>query len=104
MTKTQALSNFLFSGQKLAAAALSTAAATQVAHWFLEGRDYAVVAAPMPGNFADKTSGFAVLASLTDGMSRVQSEGMKVLWLGLLGDDRRAGCGSHDRAPVHRAA
>jgi len=38
----------------------------------------------MPGNFADKTSGFAILASLTDGMSRVQSEGMKVLLLGLL--------------------
>jgi hypothetical protein len=84
VAKTQALSNFLFSGDKLAAAALSTAAPTQVAHWFLEGRDYAVVAAPMPGNFADKTSGFAILASLTDGMSRVQSQGMKVLFLGLL--------------------
>jgi len=84
VTKTQALSNFLFSDQKLAAAALSSGAPTPVAHWFLEGRDYAVVAAPMPGNFADKTSGFAVLASLTEGMSRVQSEGMKVLLLGLL--------------------
>ena len=84
VAKTQALGNFLFSGQKLAASALSSAAPTQVAHWFLEGRDYAVVAAPMPGNFADKTSGFAILASLTDGMSRVQSEGMKVLLLGLL--------------------
>jgi len=84
VAKTQALSNFLFSGQKLADLALSNAAATQVAHWFLEGRHYAVVAAPMPGNFADKTSGFAILASLTDGMSRVQSQGMKVLLLGLL--------------------
>jgi hypothetical protein len=84
VAKTQALSNFLFSDQKLAALALSSAAPTPVAHWFLEGRDYAVVAAPMPGNFADKTSGFAILASLTDGMSRVQSQGIKVLLLGLL--------------------
>ena len=84
VAKTQALSNFLFSGQNLAALALSGAAATQVAHWFLEGREYAVVAAPMPGNFADKTSGFAILASLSDGMSRVQSQGIRVLLLGLL--------------------
>jgi hypothetical protein len=84
VAKTQALSNFLFADQKLAALALSSAAPTPVAHWFLEGRDYAVVAAPMPGNFADKTSGFAILASLTDGMSRVQSQGIKVLLFGLL--------------------
>jgi hypothetical protein len=84
VAKTQALSNFLFSDRKLAALALSSGAPTLVAHWFLEGRDYAVVAAPMPGNFADKTSGFAILASLTDGMSRVQSQGIKVLLLGLL--------------------
>jgi hypothetical protein len=84
VAKTQALSNFLFSDQKLAALALSSGAPTPVAHWFLEGRDYAVVAAPMPGNFADKTSGFAILASLTDGMSRVQSQGIKVLLFGLL--------------------
>jgi hypothetical protein len=84
VAKTQALSNFLFSGQSLAALALSKAASTQVAHWFLEGHEYAVVAAPMPGNFADATSGFAILASLSDGMSRVQSDGIKVLLLGLL--------------------
>lgn len=84
VAKTQALSNFLFSGQNLAALALSNAAATQVAHWFLEGREYAVVAAPMPGNFADTTSGFAILASVSDGMSRVQSQGIRVLVLGLL--------------------
>jgi hypothetical protein len=84
VAKTQALSNFLFSGQKLADVALSNSAATQVAHWFLEGREHAVVAAPMPGNFADTTSGFAILASLSDGMSRVQSQGIRVLLLGLL--------------------
>ena len=88
--KTQALGSLLFGDQKLAAAALSggapgaTASATQVAHWFLEGRDYAVLAAPMPGNFADKTSGFAVLAALPDGTSWMQSHAMKVLLLGLL--------------------
>jgi hypothetical protein len=84
VAKTQALSTFLFSGGNIATAALANAAPTQVAHWILEGRDYAVVAAPMPGNFADKTSGFAILASLSDGMSRVQSQGIKVLFLGLL--------------------
>jgi len=84
VAKTQALSNFLFSGSNLAGAALSSAAPTQVAHWILEGRDYAVVAAPMPGNFADKTSGFAILASLAEGMSRVQAQGLKILLLGLV--------------------
>jgi hypothetical protein len=84
VAKTQALSTFLFSSGNIAGAALANAAPTQVAHWILEGRDYAVVAAPMPGNFADKTSGFAILASLSDGMSRVQSQGIKVLFLGLL--------------------
>jgi hypothetical protein len=84
VAKTQALSNFAFTGANIANTALTNAAPTQVAHWILEGRDYAVVAAPMPGNFADKTSGFAILASLSDGMSRVQAQGMKVLLLGLL--------------------
>jgi hypothetical protein len=84
VAKTQALGNFLFSGSKLAETTLSSATPTPVGHWVLEGRDYAVVAASMPGNFADKTSGFAILASLSDGMARVQAEGTKVLLLGLL--------------------
>jgi hypothetical protein len=84
VAKTQALGTFLFSGNKIAETSLSSATPTPVVHWVLEGRDYAVVAAPMPGNFADKTSGFAILASLSDGMARVQSQGTKVLLLGLL--------------------
>jgi hypothetical protein len=83
VAKTQALGNYLFAGSKLAETALNSAKqAEEVGHWVLEGRDYAVVAAPMPGNFADKTSGFAILASLSDGMA--QTEGNKVLVLGLL--------------------
>jgi hypothetical protein len=84
VAKTQALGNYLFSGSKLAETALGSSTPTPVGHWVLEGRDYAVVAAAMPGNFADKTSGFAILASLSDGMARVQSQGTKVLLLGLL--------------------
>jgi len=50
----------------------------------IEGRDFAAVVAPIPGNFADKTSGFVVLASLSDGAADVRAAGMKVLLLGLL--------------------
>jgi hypothetical protein len=85
--KTQALGNLLFGDLKLAAGALAgavpPAGAPPVAPWVLEGRDYAVLAASMPGNFADKTSGFAVLAALPDGTSLIQSHGMKVILLGL---------------------
>jgi HAMP domain-containing protein len=55
-----------------------------VTHWVHEGVEYAVVAAPSPGNVADKTSGFVVLASISEGMAGVQAAGMKVIWLGLL--------------------
>ena len=80
--KSQALSNLLFSGTKLAEGALKEP--TRVTDWANEGREFLVVAAPVPGNFADKTSGFAVLASLSEGMVGVHAAGMKILWLGLL--------------------
>ena len=82
--KSQALSNLLFSSAKVAEGALQKGTPTPVMTWEIEGREFAVVAAPMPGNFADKTSGFVVLASLSEGMADVHAAGMKIVWLGLL--------------------
>jgi hypothetical protein len=86
VAKTQALSNLLFPPKDpkagLAEAALKSP--TKVSAWTSEGVQFAVVAAPSPGNSDDKSSGFVVLASLAEGMSSVQAAGMKVLWLGLL--------------------
>jgi hypothetical protein len=84
VAKSQALSNLLFSSEKLAESALKNGSPTPVAAWSSEGVEFAVVVAPSPGNFADKTSGFVVLASLSDSMAGVHSAGMKVIWLGLL--------------------
>src|SRR5512138_3269778 len=69
VAKSQALNALLFSDKKLAEAALHSGAPTPVSAWGNEGGEYAVVAAPSPGNFADKTSGFVVLASLSEGMA-----------------------------------
>jgi hypothetical protein len=38
----------------------------------------------MPGNFADKTSGFVILASRTEGLSKLQMSGTKVVYLGMV--------------------
>jgi len=84
VAKSQALNNLLFTGDKLAEAALQKGTPTEVKVWEIEGHEFAAVASPMPGNFADKTSGFVVLASLSEGMGNVRAAGMKVLWFGLL--------------------
>jgi hypothetical protein len=84
VTKSQALSSLLFSGEKVAEGVLQKGTPTPVKIWEIEGHEFAAVVAPMPGNFADKTSGFVVLASLSDGMANVHSAGMKVIWLGIL--------------------
>jgi hypothetical protein len=84
VAKSQALSNLLFSGDQLGGKALQTGAPTPVTNWMHEGAEYAVVAAPSPGNFADKTSGFVVLASLSEGAAGVHAAGMKVVWFGIL--------------------
>ncbi len=83
VAKSQTLNNLLFSGDKLAESALHKGTPTEIQTWQMEGRRFAAIAAPMPGNFADKTSGFVVLASLSDGMADVRAVGTKVLWLGL---------------------
>ena len=84
VAKSQALSNLLFSDEKLAESTLQKASPSEVRTLEIEGREFAAVVAPMPGNFADKTSGFVVLASLSEGMANVHAAGMKVIWLGLL--------------------
>jgi len=85
VAKSQALSNLLFAGEKLAGSALQKGAPTPVLTLVIEGREYAAVVAPAPGNFADKTSGFVVLASLAQGADDIRAAGTKVLLLGLLG-------------------
>jgi hypothetical protein len=84
VAKSQALANLLFSGDKPAVRALGEGKPTQVAAWTNEGVEYAVVVAPAPGNFTDKTSGFVVLVSISESMAGVHSAGTKVIGLGLL--------------------
>jgi hypothetical protein len=84
VSKTQALAGVLFSGPQLAAAALQKGAPTEVHHFEMEGQDYAVVAAPLPGNFADKSSGVLLVASVSDSASRARAQGRSVLIFGLL--------------------
>jgi methyl-accepting chemotaxis protein len=83
VAKSQALSNLLFSGDRVAEKVLQKGTPGEVSTWEIEGHEFAAVVAPMPGNFADKTSGFVVLASLSEGMASVRSAGMMVIWLGL---------------------
>jgi HAMP domain-containing protein len=83
VSKSQALNNLLFSGEKIAEQVLQKGSPSTVKIWQIEGHDFAAVVAPMPGNFADKTSGFVVLAALSEDMANVHAAGMKVMWLGL---------------------
>jgi hypothetical protein len=82
--RTQALANVLFSGPRLADQALQKGSPTEVHHYQIENQDYAVVAAPLPGNFADKTSGVLLLASVSDVVSRARNEGRALLMFGIL--------------------
>jgi hypothetical protein len=84
VNKTQALSGVLFQGPRLADQATQKGLATPVAHFSMEGRDYAVVAAPLPGNFADKTSGVLLLSSVSDVLATAREPGRSVLLFGLL--------------------
>lgn len=83
--RTQSLSKWLFEESKLASdkASLTT-------HLALEGGDYSAIVSPTPGNFADKTSGFVVLASRVEnpdklhGTDKLQMSGLKVIYLGVV--------------------
>jgi hypothetical protein len=85
VTKTQALGGVLFSEEKLAHQALQKGAATSIGRARIEGREYAVIAAPLLGNFADKTSGVILAASISAAVDRRSGAGSKVLVLGLIG-------------------
>ena len=84
VAKSQALSNQLFAGDKAAETALQKGTPTPVRTFEMDSHAYAAVLAPMPGNFADKTSGFVVLASLSDDLVDAQAAGVKMLWFGIL--------------------
>jgi hypothetical protein len=80
--KTLTLTNLLYGPHKFADTALTNGVASEVKTLELENRKYAAVIAPMPGNYADKTSGFVVLASLTDTAAEVRQLGMNIVLLG----------------------
>jgi hypothetical protein len=82
--KTQALGNLAFGTDKLAEQALQKGSATGLVHTTVEGRNYVALAAPLGGNFADKTSGVVLVASLSDALDGVQGTGMYVLIFGLV--------------------
>lgn len=84
VAKSQALSNLIFGGEKWAEQSLQKGAPTDVKTITIEGREFSAMVAPMPGNFADKTSGFVVLASISDGMASVHAAGGKIIGLGIL--------------------
>jgi hypothetical protein len=82
--RTQSLAQVLFQGPNLAHQAQQKSAPTAVHHFSIEGQDFAVVAAPLPGNFADRTSGVLILSSVSDQLSRAREPGRSVLLFGLL--------------------
>jgi Double sensory domain of two-component sensor kinase len=82
--KTQALGQLLFGEEKLADEALSKGTATPLKRLNIEGREYAVMAAPMLGNHSDKTSGVVVASAVSDAVDRVSEVGLKVIALGLI--------------------
>jgi nitrogen fixation/metabolism regulation signal transduction histidine kinase len=57
---------------------------TELFHFLLDGHEYAAVAAPLYGNAFDKTSGVAVLSSVSDKMDRVAGVGVKIIGFGVL--------------------
>jgi hypothetical protein len=84
VNRTQALATVLYAGPRLADNALQKGGPTEVQRVSIEGNDYVVAAAPMPGNFADRSSGVLLLASLGDALVRARDPGKTVLLLGLL--------------------
>ena len=84
VNNTQALGNVVFGSDKLADQALAKGGPTQLVRTRIEGQDYAVVVAPLRGNFADKSSGVVLASSFAAADDKVQDVGMKVLALGLI--------------------
>ncbi len=95
VNKTQLLGALLFqSPEKYGDAALQKGAPTEIFTANLEGQEYAAVAAPLPGNLDDKTSGVVVLASISDGLESVDAAGMRLLAFGLVAIVIALGVGS----------
>jgi hypothetical protein len=85
INKTQLLNTLLFgSPEKYAEMVLQKNAASQVFRVEIEGKQYAAVAAPLPGNFADRTSGVILLSSISDVFESVDAAGMRLLAFGLV--------------------
>jgi hypothetical protein len=82
--KTQALQELLFGPEKLAEQALARSGPTPLIHRPIEGRQHALVVAPLFGNFADKTSGVVVARSLSEVDEKIGKLGLSVLGLGLI--------------------
>lgn len=80
---TGALNAVLFGGGALAEQALKKGGPTDILHMRIEGKEYALVAAPLPGNFADKTSGVVLLGSISDELGRTRGPGIAVLIFGI---------------------
>jgi hypothetical protein len=84
VAKTQALGTIVFGPDKLADQALSKGSATPITRATIEGEEYNVVVAPLPGNFSDKSSGVVLASSMSAAGGHVRAIGMQVLALGLL--------------------
>jgi len=83
--KTQALNAVLFgSAQSPGQQALQKGGPTEIAHFVVDGQDYAAVAAPLHGNAFDKTSGVVTLASISGAMESVSAVGAKLWGFGVL--------------------
>lgn len=80
----QAVSSLLFSDEKLAEQALSKGEPTEPRHLKIDGEPYMLVAAPLPGNFSDKSSGVAALVPERSS-NLASSVGARVWLLGLIG-------------------
>lgn len=83
--KTRALSDAIFSGDKLAEAALAGGRTTEVRRLTLDGEDYLAAATPVPGNASDRTSGAVIVISLA-GVGSMAGRIVGKIWLlGLVG-------------------
>jgi hypothetical protein len=83
VTMSQALGNLLYGPDKLAEQALARGL-TPLLRRPIEGREYALMVAPLHGSFADRTSGVIVARSLSDVDDRVNHLGLQMLWIGLI--------------------
>ena len=83
--RTQALNAVLFqTGDKPGQQTLQKGMPTELFRFNLDGHEYVGVAAPLYGNAFDKTSGVAVLSSVSDRIERVSGVGIKIIGFGIL--------------------